>query len=242
MREVITPTAAGERDAPGPSPARGEKLALLYQGILTAIVRIQSGKPPADYAAFRRQMENLLEEIEREAVKVGYRNSDIQDAHYVVIAFLNESIQRSSDPNRNQFIPLMAKTFQQAVAGVQVFERLKEVRARRDSVELADLLEVYYLCFLLGYEGTFAVVGRGELDGIMESLREQIERIRGRRGALSPDGELPVRPQMTAAPVAPDRNWKIVALCCAAFALASWVVLKLILGSITQGVIRDLAP
>jgi len=240
MPDVIPPTAEGEREAPGQPPVRGEKLALLYQGILTAIVRIQSGKPPALYDAFRKQMENLLDEIEREAIKVGYRTADVQDAHYAVIAFLNESIQRSDDPSRNQFVPLMAKSFPQAVAGVQVFERLKEVRTRRDSVELADLLEVYYLCFLLGFEGRYAIAGRGELDGLMEVLREQIERIRGPLGKLSPEGTLPVRPQAVAPQ--PNRIWRTVALACAGFAVASWVVLKLILGWYAGGVIRDIAP
>jgi type VI secretion system protein ImpK len=240
MPDVIPATAEGGREAVGQPPVRGEKLALLYQGILTATVRIQSGKPPAAYDLFRKQMEKLLDEIEREAIKVGYRNADIQDAHYAVIAFLNESIQRSDDPGRSQFIPLMAKSFQQAVAGVQVFERLKEVRARRDSVELADLLEVYYLCCLLGFEGRYAIAGRGELDGLMEALREQIDRIRGPLGSLSPEGALPVRPPAVAPQ--PNRLWKTVALSCAGFAFASWVVLRLFLSWYAQGVIRDITP
>src|ERR1017187_4930857 len=175
-------------------PSRAEQLALLYQGMLTAIVRIQSGKQPLiDANAFQKRMESLLDEIEREAIKVGYRNQDIQDAHYAIIAFLDETVQRSSDANRNQWTPLQAKRYAQAVAGEGVYERLKTIRTRRDSRELADLLEVYDLCFLLGYQGRYAVGGRSELDRLIEDLREQIERIRGHQAVLSPEGPLPER-------------------------------------------------
>jgi type VI secretion system protein ImpK len=240
MPNVTPQDFSGNRD-PQPNPVRGEKLALLYQGILTATVRIQSGRQPiADVTAFRRQMENLLDEIEREGIKVGYRNADLVDAHYVVIAFLNEAIRRSNDPNRDQFVPLAAKAFPQAVAGEQVFERLKAIRERRDSAELADLLEVFYLCFLLGYEGRYALIGRFELDQLMEDLRHRIEGIRGPQTTLSPEGALPVRSKAAPARSAPERQWQMIALSAAGFALVTWLVLWLILNSYAQGVIGDI--
>ncbi|MBV9504954.1 MAG: type IVB secretion system protein IcmH/DotU [Acidobacteriia bacterium] len=242
MPDVTPRDFSDEREQPARTLAsRGERLALLYQGILTAIVRIQSGKQPiADVAAFRRQMETLLSEIEREGIKVGYRNADIQDSHYLAIAFLNEVIQRSNDPNRSQFLPLTAKAFPQAVAGEQVFERLNSIRARRDSPELADLLELFYLCFLLGYEGRYGVGGRAELDGLMEDLRDQIERIRGRQTALSPEAALPVRPASERPSGNSDRIWQIAFIICAGFAVVSWVVLRLVIKAYAQGVAGDL--
>jgi len=236
--------AGPERGPATTAPPRTEKLALLYQGVLTAIVRIQAGKQPImDVVNFRRQMENLLDEIEREALKVGYRNADIQDAHYVVVAFLNESIQRSSEPNRGQFTPLEVKGFAHAVAGEAVFERLKEIRKRQDSIQLSDLLEVYDLCFLLGYEGRYALGGRAELDQLTEDLRAQIERIRGPQSVLSPEGVLPVRSERsTPTPAAPHR-WPWIAAACAVFMAASWVILSFVLSSYSQGVVNDiLAP
>ena len=116
----------------------------------------------------RRGWRACSTKIEREAIKVGYRDQDIQDAHYAIIAFLDETVQRSSDANRNQWTPLQAKRYGQAVAGEGVYERLKTIRTRRDSKELADLLEVYDLCFLLGYQGQYAVGGRSDLDRLIE--------------------------------------------------------------------------
>ena len=241
---MIQADANEGRDARQESePLRAERLALLYQGMLTAIVRIQSGKQPlTDANTFQKRMESLLDEIEREAIKVGYRTQDIQDAHYAIIAFLDETIQRSSDANRNQWTPLQAKRYAQAMAGEGVYERLKTIRTRRDSGELADLLEVYDLCFLLGYQGRYAVGGRSELDRLIEDLREQIERIRGHQAVLSPEGTLPAMPQTAAPSGASDGRWKIVAIACAAFACISWIVLKLVLYFHVQGALRVLTP
>jgi len=161
-RDMIQADPAAEREGrPVTETAHPERLALLYQGILTGIVRLQSGKQPlVDAAAFQKRMESLLDEIEREGIKVGYRNQDIQDAHYPIIAFLDETIRRSNDPNRNQWTPLQAKRYGEAVAGEGVFERLKIIRNRRDSQDLADVLEIYALCFFLGYQGRYAVGDR----------------------------------------------------------------------------------
>jgi type VI secretion system protein ImpK len=225
-------------------PSRSERLPLLYQGMLTAIVRIQAGKQPLiDANAFQKRMEGMLDEIEREAIKVGYRNQVIQDAHYAIIAFLDETVQRSSDENRNRWTPLEAKRFSQAMAGEGVYERLKKIRTGRDSRELADLLEVYDLCFLLGYQGRYAVGGRSELDRLIEDLREQVERIRGHQAVLSPEGALPAMPQPAAPTDSSEGRWKIAAIACAAVACVSWIVLKVLLDSYAQGAIRDiLAP
>jgi type VI secretion system protein ImpK len=224
-------------------PSRAERLALLYQGMLTAIVRIQSGKQPlSDANSFQKWMEGLLGEIEREAIKVGYRNQDIQDAHYAIIAFLNETVQNSSDENRNNWTPLAAKGYAHAVAGEGVFERLKTIRTRRDSIELADLLEVYDLCLLLGYQGRYAMGGRSELDRLIEDLREQIERIRGHQAVLSPEGTVPALAQTAAPTGMSEGRWKIATIACGAFACVSWIVLKLVLYFYAQGAVRELVP
>ncbi len=224
---------------------RGEGLALLYQGILTAIVRIQSGKQPIppDTSGLQRQMEALLGEIEREAAKLGYRNQEVADAHYAVVAFLDEAIRRSKTADRVQWTPLAVKMFSDSDAGVGIYERLRSIRSRRDSLDLAELLEIYYLCFLLGYEGKFALGGRAELERLMEDLSEQIERIRGRKPALSPDGALPEPARMVARATPRSDHWGRTALICAILTCLSWVLLKLILNAYTNGAMREiLAP
>jgi type VI secretion system protein ImpK len=77
------------------------------------------------------------------------------------------------------------------VAGEIVFRNLDRLLQRRDSHELADVLEVHLLCLLLGFRGRYSMGGIGELRAITESLREKIRRIRGYDPQLSPAWQPP---------------------------------------------------
>ena len=62
--------------------------------------------------------------------------------------------------------------------------------SRPDSSENTDLLEVFYLCLLLGFQGKYAAGGRGELTSIMAAVQQKIQRVRG-SFPLSPRGGIP---------------------------------------------------
>ena len=226
-----------ETETTEPARAPGqETLPLLYQGILTVIVRLQTGKQRiGDAQGFQRRMEELLVEIEREAIKSGYRKQDIDDAHYAVIAFLDETIYSSDDPERKQWNSLGAKLYSQAIAGEGLFERLRTIRVRRDSSALADLLEVYYLCFALGYEGRYAVDGRAEFQSLMIDIKEHIERIRGHREALSPWGARFSRKPSAAATDPLLRGLQAAAVLSLGVASLTWAASKILLLLGTRG-------
>jgi type VI secretion system protein ImpK len=198
---------------------------LLYQSILTGIVRIQSGRQPlSDVETFRRRMKTALQEVEREASVAGYGPSEIRDSEFGVVAFLDETILSSKDPKADEWRkrPLIIELFGQAVAGDAFFDKLSDLERGRDSVRLADVLEVYVLCLLLGFEGRFAPPLRGEAMRIVDRLRRRIESIRGIDYKLSPPLELSsVAP---APPPSADTDWRLWAV----GALAAVVLLFLV--------------
>jgi type VI secretion system protein ImpK len=210
---------------------RPENLALLYQGVFTGIVRVQAGRQSiGDPNAFQRRMEDLLLEVEREATKAGYQKEEIEEANYAVVAFLDETVLTSSDPAKDRWSSWQAKRYTGSVAGEGFFEHLKVLRNRRDSAQLADLLEVYYLCLLLGYQGRYAIDYASELTFLMDDLRLQIERVRGRRAGLSPDGAIPPGEPVRVATVDPIvRNLQLIALLSVALAVLSWGLFKILL-------------
>jgi type IV/VI secretion system ImpK/VasF family protein len=222
---------------PAAPPTRREKLALLYQGIFTAIVRVQSGRQPLiDANAFQRRMEGLFSEIEREAIKVGYRDKEIDDARYALVAFLDETIQRSDDPNRGAWSPLQSKLYAQAVAGEGVFDRLKTIRTRRDSPDLSDVLEIYYLCFLLGYGPTRSRnMKTGKPDGRPARANEHM-----RGPGLRSRRRFSVTAQVVVTPPGSPVARGMAAIGCAALTIFGWIIFKLLLNSNAQGVVSDI--
>ena len=160
--------------------SKRESLANLYQGFFTGIVRLQSRRQQiGDSDAFRARMKSALKDVRREATAIGHSPEDINDTEFAVVAFLDEVILTSDDPARHAWAKktLNVEMFGEAVAGEMFFDRLESFRKRTDSPGLADLLEAYLLCLLLGFEGRYAGM-KGEIHAISSRLRSRIEAIR----------------------------------------------------------------
>src|ERR1700693_1965554 len=134
------------------SIARRENLAILYQGLLTGIVCIHSGRQPLQNAdMFERRRKEALAEVTREAMKRNYAADHTIETDFAVVAFLDEVILTSKDPARDTCAqrPLQEELFNVSPAGEVFFARIERLLQRADAAELADMLEVYYLCILL---------------------------------------------------------------------------------------------
>lgn len=179
----------------GSSPAldvRGWNLALAFQEIFTAIVRLRYNRQAVSSAdSFRAQTKQALRMAEQEARSRGCSAEDVKQATFAVVAFLDESVLSSRNPVFANWarLPLQAELFGHQLAGEVFFQELQKILARNDSIEAADLLEVHYLCLLLGFKGRYAA--GGDLRSIMAAIQEKIRRVRGTSGALSPRGAIP---------------------------------------------------
>lgn len=159
--------------------AGSENLALAFEQIFTVIVRVRSRRQEARNAeVFRAHIRGLLQQAEQRSAAQGYSRDDVRLASFTVVAFLDESLLASADRVFAdwQRMPLSLDLFKTGNAGEEFFKSLELLLKRRDSPQLADLLEVYYLCLLLGFRGR----GNTEsLRGVKGVLSERIRRIRG---------------------------------------------------------------
>ena len=208
---------------------RGWNLALGFQEIFTAVVRLRYNRQAVpDAEAFRAQMRQALRVAEQDARSRGCSPEDVKQVIFVVVAFLDESALSSGNPVFANWprLPLQAELFGHQLAGEIFFQELQKTLSRNDSQETADLLEVYYLCLLLGFKGRYAA--GGDLRSIMGAIQEKIRRIRGPVGPLSPRGAIPsdvVRVQSDRW----SRRLGKVALIAAGLAVVLFVVFKILL-------------
>jgi type VI secretion system protein ImpK len=231
---TVRPIPPGEPPSSAKGAPKLDRLALLYEGILTATLRVQTGRQQVqDPEDFRTRMKQALREIASTAARKGYSADDVQEANFAVVAFLDEAVL-TADACAAEWAAnsLGQDLFGQRSAGELFFKRLETLRANRDSQSLAEVLEVYYLCLLLGYEGKFAGGSKAELQLLMSNLRDRIERIFGRNPEFSPDGALPDEPVAVAPPADPlDRQVKLFALAALILAVLCFVGFSLHLGS-----------
>jgi type VI secretion system protein ImpK len=186
--------AAPSQPAGSPSRRRAENFAFLFQEILTVIVRLRSNRQPVtDAQKFRSDMRGALKKVERDAVARGYSQEDAQHAQFAVVVFLDESILNSSNPAFADWarMPLQEEFYGNQLGGEVFFQDLERAQARNDSNDVADLLEVYLTCLLLGYRGRYDISGQDSLQRLTESVAERIRRIRGPSAGLSPAWAVP---------------------------------------------------
>ncbi len=227
--------------APPPEPAkRSDNLALLFQEVLTVIVRLRANRQRAgDPNSFRDQIRNALKSAEQEGLRRGYTLEDLRVASFAVIAFLDESILNSQNPVFADWArkPLQLEQFGVQIAGEIFFRNVDRLLARQDSEMLADLLEVHQLCLLLGFRGRYGASGSAEIRSILGQIDEKIRRIRGVSASpawqIPPERVVPARDRWI-----PVLRW--VAIGCVALALILFALFKISLSS-SAGELRSAA-
>ena len=165
-----------------------QNLALLYQGVLTTIARMRV-RPDSvgNISEFQKRITGVLDDVQQEALRLGYSEDDAENTKYAVVAFMDESALSSRDSRlAGNWPSLCARLFQNAIAGENFFHHVTALCRRRKSPRLADLLEVYYLCMLLGYVGKFAGKDPAGLRQLMDNIKSRIDAVRGEPLRLSP--------------------------------------------------------
>jgi len=214
--------------------ARRDNLALHFQEVLTAVVRLRANRQDVtDAETFRHLMREALKMASADAMRSGYNHDDIKLAAFSTVALLDESILNSRNPLFADWPrkPLQEEMFGIHVAGETFFQYAQQLLTRNDSPEAADVLEVYYLCLLLGYQGRYSLGGRGVLQATMDAIAAKIRRIRGGYSGLSPEWAVPPdQVESTGAdPWVKKLTWAAVG--CSVVMVLLFVIFKLTLSS-----------
>ena len=179
----------GERRAPAAAGPRPGHLALAFQEAITAIIRVSSDRRDvADPELFRQQFKQVLSAAHDEARKAGYPSEDVRLAVYAVVVLLDEAVLHSRQPAFREWArrPLQEEVFGGHVGGEAFYDRMRELLGRQDVEAVADVLEVYVLCLVLGFRGRYAGAGEAERQQWMSAATQHVARWRSGGGALCP--------------------------------------------------------
>jgi type VI secretion system protein ImpK len=144
-------------------------------------LRTESGSElPADLGDSLYQCMKALEHQGFEKQIPGHITTDMQ---YALAALVDEVIMMSSWPGKANWMDrsLQCRLFGEHLAGVNFFQRLERIRQGGEP-NLA-LLEVYYVCLQLGFQGKFALSQQEELKSMQVDIKNQIDLY---KGTLSP--------------------------------------------------------
>jgi type VI secretion system protein ImpK len=219
---------------------RRGQLALALQEVLTVTVRLRRGETvTSDPGSFRSHVKQLLLNADQNARVFQYPGGYPKLATYAAVAFLDESVLSSRRPEFGSWAgrTLQEEIFGDHMAGENFFRNLEDLLVQHDSDDLADLLEVFQLCLLLGFRGRYAGTGgEVELQEIQDQVGRKIRRIRGETELLAPSWGLPKseEPPRRVDPWA--RRMVAISIVMAVAVVALFVTYFLVLRSGLQGV------
>jgi type VI secretion system protein ImpK len=163
----------------------------------------------------QRRLCGFVDEMRARLAGAGLHSQDVQDITYALVALADEVALNAGEPLAGYWMMnlLQFKYFHENTAGDGFFVRLGEVRkdARRKEV-----LKVYALCLLFGFQGRYRVRG-GELEllTLVDSLQREALGARNEGEALSPRSRRAAEPASRS-----KRNVRILAVASAAVVLS----------------------
>ena len=152
---------------------KGPALARAAGDVYATMVSFQSapdGERPS-VNALRSQLIGLLEAFAQSREAAAAAASDVEDARFALVAWIDEVVATSGWSNAPEWErdPLQAQLFGTRNAGLEFYKRMERLRKPN-----AAALEVFFYCLALGFQGEY--VGR-EGDRA-ELMRTTVNRLR----------------------------------------------------------------
>ena len=139
-------------------------------------------------AALRSTVEQQLSTMMDRARSAGILPEDILEAQYAIVALIDELLARAQGwPGQAEWRtrPLQLIRFNENTAGENFYRRLGVLEGQPHR---AHVLQVYFLCMAIGFQGRFAVSGGEGLAPIYERVGVRVAEASGPDG-ISPHGE-----------------------------------------------------
>ena len=165
------------------------------QDCFAALLQVAAAQPEAlpPPQTMHVRLRGLVDELVKRAGQQGFNQQDGQDIAYAVVALCDELALSKPETVRDYWMAntLQFHYFQENLAGDGFFTKLA---ALRNDPQRAEVLRVYYLCLLFGFQGRYRVRG-GDLE--LMNLTESVQQDLARAGqltsseTLSPHGKPP---------------------------------------------------
>ena len=154
------------------SKKEGENdLVVFAEQIFDLITDLQSGKvePSND---LRPIIISLLEDFEERSSR--YRFSIIQAAKLGLAAFIDETVLNKDFILKEEWekYPILLELLGEWHRGSKFFERLDVMLPHIDVT--AEVVELYYICMLLGFRGKYAIYQQDEFPQIMQKTADAL--------------------------------------------------------------------
>ncbi len=164
-----------------------EKLSTLCTDIFLIVIKMREAEDLGETAALRKLILYYINEFDKNCAVMGVRKETAESVKYALVALLDETVLSIPGEARDFWIvnPMQLELFGNNIAGREFFDKLDKLIEL--PIENLDALEVYYLCFSLGFYGKYTLGNTEGREKIITTLaRILIKNDKGHFSALSP--------------------------------------------------------
>lgn len=167
-------------------------LDLLYDGFYMVFL-LRNRYAPSNPEDFRERIRVFLAGFERGAKRLDASADDVYLAKFAYCALIDEVVLMSKLRLREVWErkPLQLEFFGEQLAGERFFEHLETLR--QAGPERLQVLEVFHMCLLLGFQGRYILEGSEKLNYLTGRLGDDIAALRGKRAVFAPHWAAPDR-------------------------------------------------
>ena len=155
-------------------------LVALANALLALVPQIRGSVSHPDPAGLRETLVQQLSAFEEAAAKRGIKPETVTVARYALCTLIDEAVSSTPWGGTAQWMrDSLLVTFYRETGGGEKFFLLLNKMAEQPGANI-DLLEFFYACLALGFEGRFRVIdgGKAQLEQTRERLFELIRRQR----------------------------------------------------------------
>ncbi|MBH9578879.1 type IVB secretion system protein IcmH/DotU [Inhella proteolytica] len=188
-------SAAPQQGAP--STARGQRQArdlmdLLFEGFYMVFL-LRNRHLPGSAVEFRERVKSFLASFERGSQRLNASAEDVFLAKFAFTALVDELALSPTLNLRESWErrPLQLELFGEQLAGEKFFEHLETLRTQ--GAAKLQVLEVFHMCLLLGFQGRYVLEGSEKLGYLTARLGDEIAHLRGKRAPFAPHALAPDR-------------------------------------------------
>ena len=205
-----------------------EKAYVVSADVLSLTTQLSSSGDLPSFEVLQRRLESLFEQMAAKGRELGIADTDLADMRYALVAFVDEQLLKSPWPGREQWMgrPLQLVYYGENTAGEGFFTKMDQLTREPSR---AIVLEVFFLCLSLGFQGVYAV--RADKD----ALNAMVERSAALLGRTLPSADV-ISPNGRATEVGRGRgkvDAPLIALgaACLVAAVGAFIVLRIVLAS-----------
>ncbi len=157
--------------------SKKESLSKLCTDLFLIVIRMRESEDLGKPANLRKLIIHYINLFKKNCRSLNMSMGAIDYIVYALVALLDETVMTIPGECRNFWVtnPIQLELFGDNLAGETFYKKLKKLLNEPEKAK--DILEIYYLCLCLGFEGKYKLGNSSERDTIIENLARKLLKV-----------------------------------------------------------------